>query len=179
MRIPLTTKTRVAVEPVRIRAQHRIADRLKATLQLSDAVIGIVIAERHRIDDAVEPRPLRAAIFVRPRRRTFVHHVAAGKDQRAVLLLRAQISDRPRDPALPFPPLGVERQRVRVIVGEMQQRDVRRPRVRRRADEKQRQKQRAPRRAPFVTNDWRLDHRLTADFIALMAASRPDSLAIF
>src|SRR5436305_1081131 len=55
-------------ESVRVRAQHGIADRLKTTLQLADSIIGIVVSERHRVDDAVEPGPLGTLIFIRPRR---------------------------------------------------------------------------------------------------------------
>ena len=168
-------------ETVRVRAQHRIADGGETRLHRCGSVVGLVIAQRHRIDHAVEPRPFRTAVFVRPGRRAFVDHVAAGEHECAALFFAPEVSDGPRNSPLILPSLGVERLRVRVIVGEVQQRHASRPRVhvRRACDQEQRQKQRAPKAAPFATKCRTCDHFLRTDLISLMAASRPLSLAIF
>ena len=68
-----------------------------------------------------------------------IHRVSNPFSERAASLLLSQISDCARDSTLLRAPFGVKRQRVRVIVGEMQQCDIGRgaDALRRQRDEQQ------------------------------------------
>ena len=83
-----------------------------------------VIAECHRIDNSVEPRPLSTMVFVGPGRRAFVHHVATIEDERTVPFVTLQKTDRAGNAAL-HRSFRIKRQCVGVVVGKLQQRDCR------------------------------------------------------
>jgi hypothetical protein len=111
----------IALKAGRVGAEDRIAHALAASRERLRAVVGIVIAEGHVVDDAIEPRPFRAAVFVRPRRRAFVDHVAAAEDDRAAFFFGGEIAGRPGDAAAVRAFLGIERNSVRMVVGELQE----------------------------------------------------------
>jgi len=141
----------VGLKAARVRAQDRIADGLAARGEVLRAVVGIVIAEGHVIDDAVEPWPFRAAVFVGPRRRPFVDHIAAAEDESAAFLLGSEIADRAGNAPAVGAFLGVKRNCVGVVIRKLQK----------------------------GYGNCRRDHFPSAPCISLMAASRPFSFAVF
>ncbi len=124
VRLAIVLEQRLAGGVQRVGTQDRVLDRVAARGKLLWPIVGVVVAKGHRVDDAVEPLPLGAVVFVRPGRRAEVHHIAAAQDQAVrVVGVGLQVGDQPSDPGGVGLALGVQRHGVRVIVGEVQQRD--------------------------------------------------------
>ena len=88
------------------------------------AVVGVVVAQGHGVDDAVEPAPLGALVFVGPGRRAPVDQIAAAKDQHVgigrIILKIANQSGDAGHAGLPF---GIKGHGMGVIIRKMKQGD--------------------------------------------------------
>ncbi len=113
-------------KPFGVRAENRVAHRLRAAVERLPSIVGIMIAEGHGVDDAIEPWPFHTSVLVRPGRRALVDHVAAAEDESTLPLLGAQIGDGPGHPSLRWPLFRVERHGVGVVVGKLQEGHTRR-----------------------------------------------------
>ncbi len=113
-------------------AEHGIGRLGAALLEQARAVVELVVAQGHRFDQPVEPVPLRAQVFVRPRRLADVHGVPAveGNRVRVGQHLTPQVADGAGDAGLVCLALAIEGHGVAVVVGEVEDGDGRRTALR-------------------------------------------------